>query len=427
MKVLVVGGGGREHALVWKLAQSPNVSQVYCAPGNAGIAQLAECISIGVNDFEELAAFVEKEGVALTVVGPEEPLLNGIVDFFESRKLTIFGPKKEAALIEGSKTFAKDLMEKYKIPTGAYRSFTAYKDALTYVREQGAPIVIKADGLAAGKGVTVALTIKEAEEALHAMMVDDVFGSAASRVVIEEYLAGEEMTLLSFVDGTTVIPMVPSQDHKPAFDGDKGPNTGGMGTYSPVPHMDHAIVQQAIDTIVIPTAKAMVAEGRPFRGILYTGLMITEKGPKVIEYNARFGDPETQVVLPRLASDLAEIFLSATTGKLAECRVEWKQDAAVCVVMASEGYPGSYPRGREITGLPANTEEAIVFHAGTAEEDGRIVTSGGRVLGVTAMGSDLYEAQRKAYETLGQISFTGAHYRTDIGAKALQKAEKNTR
>jgi phosphoribosylamine--glycine ligase len=424
MKVLVVGGGGREHALVWKLAQSPKVSRVYCAPGNAGIAQLAKCVSIGVNDFAALADFVKREGIALTVVGPEDPLLNGIVDYFEEQGLAIFGPKKEAALLEGSKTFAKDIMQKYSIPTGAYRSFTEYEAALAYVREQGAPIVIKADGLAAGKGVTVAFTLEEAEQALQAMMVDDVFAGAGSRVVIEEYLAGEEMTLLSFVDGETVIPMVPSQDHKPVFDGDKGPNTGGMGTYSPVPHMDESIVKQAIETIVIPTAKAMVAEGRPFRGILYAGLMITDKGPKVIEYNARFGDPETQVVLPRLASDLVDIFLAAVEGRLHECEVQWKKDAAVCVIMASEGYPGTYPKGKEITGLPANTEELIVFHAGTAEKEGRIVTNGGRVLGVTALGADLYQAQQKAYEAVRSISFEGAHYRTDIGAKALRKAEE---
>jgi phosphoribosylamine--glycine ligase len=424
MKVLVVGGGGREHALVWKLAQSPKVSRVYCAPGNVGIAQLAECVSIGVNDFAALADFVKREGIALTVVGPEDPLLNGIVDYFEEQGLAIFGPKKEAALLEGSKTFAKDIMQKYNIPTGAYRSFTEYEAALAYVREQGAPIVIKADGLAAGKGVTVAFTLEEAEQALQAMMVDDVFAGAGSRVVIEEYLAGEEMTLLSFVDGETVIPMVPSQDHKPVFDGDKGPNTGGMGTYSPVPHMDESIVKQAIETIVIPTAKAMVAEGRPFRGILYAGLMITDKGPKVIEYNARFGDPETQVVLPRLASDLVDIFLAAVEGRLHECEVQWKKDAALCVIMASEGYPGTYPKGKEITGLPANTEELIVFHAGTAEKEGRIVTNGGRVLGVTALGADLYQAQQKAYEAVRSILFEGAHYRTDIGAKALRKAEE---
>jgi phosphoribosylamine--glycine ligase len=424
MKILVVGGGGREHALVWKLAQSPKVSQIYCAPGNAGIAQMAECVPIDVNDFAALAEFALHQNIDVTVVGPEDPLLNGIVDFFEERSLKIFGPRKEAALLEGSKTFAKDLMEKYNIPTGAYRSFTDYESAIAYVREQGAPIVIKADGLAAGKGVTVAFTLEEAEQALHSMMVDDVFAGAGSRVVVEEYLVGEEMTLLSFVDGETVIPMVPSQDHKPVFNDDKGPNTGGMGTYSPVPHMDESIVQQAIETIVVPTAKAMVKEGIPFRGILYTGLMITDKGPKVIEYNARFGDPETQVILPRLASDLADVFLKTVEGKLADLHVEWKKEAAVCVIMASEGYPGSYAKGREITGLPANTEDTIVFHAGTTEQDGSIVTSGGRVLGVTAIGKDLYEAQRRAYEAVSQISFAGAHYRTDIGAKALRRAEE---
>ena len=424
MKVLVVGSGGREHALVWKLQQSPSVEKVFCAPGNAGIAQMAECVSIGVNDFAGLIEFAKKEEIGLTVIGPEDPLLGGIVDAFEEAGLKVFGPNRLAAMMEGSKTFAKDLMLKYGIPTGGYQSFTEYEQALAYVREQGAPIVIKADGLAAGKGVVVAMTLEEAEEALHSMMVDDVFAGAGARVVIEEYLTGEEMTILSFVDRETVIPMVPSQDHKPVFDGDKGPNTGGMGTYSPVPHMDEAIVQKAIDTIVVPTVKAMEQEGIAFRGILYTGLMMTEKGPKVIEYNVRFGDPETQVVLPRLDSDLAEIFLAVAEGRLAEVKeVNWKEDAAVCVVMASEGYPGSYPKGCVITGLPEQQEDVIVFHAGTAEKDGQIVTSGGRVLGVTALGTDLYEAKRKAYETVTGISFAGAHYRTDIADKALRSAE----
>jgi phosphoribosylamine---glycine ligase len=427
MKVLVVGSGGREHALVWKLAQSPEVSQVFCAPGNAGIASLATCVAIGVNDFASLAEFAQKEQVDLTVIGPEDPLLGGIVDYFEERGLAVFGPRKEAALLEGSKTFAKDIMKKYEIPTGAYRSFTDHNEALAYVREQGAPIVIKADGLAAGKGVTVAHALSEAEEALAAMMLDEVFAEAGSTVVVEQYLAGEEMTILSFVDGETVIPMVPSQDHKPVYDGDKGPNTGGMGTYSPVPHINESIVRQAIDTIVVPTAKAMVAEGRPFRGILYTGLIMTQEGPKVIEYNARFGDPETQVILPRLKSDLAGIFLAAVQGRLADCTVEWKGDAAVCVIMASGGYPGPYVKGQEITGLPENTEELIVFHAGTAEKGGRIVTNGGRVLGVTALGKDLYEAQAKAYEAAGAISFEGAQYRKDIGNKALRQAEDRGR
>ncbi|WP_047152452.1 phosphoribosylamine--glycine ligase [Aneurinibacillus tyrosinisolvens] len=427
MKVLVVGSGGREHALVWKLAQSPKVSQVFCAPGNAGIASLATCVAIGVNDFASLAEFAQKEQVDLTVIGPEDPLLGGIVDYFEERGLAVFGPAKEAALLEGSKTFAKDIMKKYEIPTGAYRSFTAHNEALAYVREQGAPIVIKADGLAAGKGVTVAHALSEAEEALAAMMLDGVFAEAGSTVVVEEYLAGEEMTILSFVDGETVIPMVPSQDHKPVYDGDKGPNTGGMGTYSPVPHIDESIVRQAIDTIIVPTAKAMVAEGRPFRGILYTGLIMTQEGPKVIEYNARFGDPETQVILPRLQSDLVDIFLAAVEGRLAGCKVEWKNNAAVCVIMAAGGYPGPYTKGEEITGLPENTEELIVFHAGTAETNGRIVTNGGRVLGVTALGKDLYEAQDKAYEAARSISFEGAHYRKDIGNKALRQAEDRGR
>lgn len=427
MKVLVVGSGGREHALVWKLQQSPSVEKVYCAPGNAGIAQMAECVPIGVNDFAALIAFAKQENIELTVIGPEDPLLAGIVDAFEEAGLKVFGPNRLAAMMEGSKKFAKDLMLKYGIPTGGYQSFTDYEQARAYVREQGAPIVIKADGLAAGKGVVVAMTLEEAEEALHSMMVEDTFAGAGARVVVEEYLTGEEMTILSFVDGETVIPMVPSQDHKPVFDDDKGPNTGGMGTYSPVPHMDAAIVQQAIDTIVLPTAKAMVQEGISFRGILYTGLMMTEQGPKVIEYNARFGDPETQVVLPRLASDLAEIFLAVAEGRLAEMEeVKWKDDAAVCVIMASEGYPGSYPKGCVITGLPEQTEDVIVFHAGTAEKDGQIVTSGGRVLGITALGSDLHEAKRKAYETIKGISFAGAHYRTDIAAKALRRAESRS-
>ncbi|WP_027417431.1 phosphoribosylamine--glycine ligase [Aneurinibacillus terranovensis] len=422
MKLLVVGSGGREHALVWKLAQSPRVTKVYCAPGNPGIAKLAECVSIGVNDFAALAELVQREGIDLTVIGPEDPLLQGIVDDFEERGLAVFGPRKAAAIIEGSKTFAKDLMEKYGIPTGAYRSFTDYEQALDYVRQQGAPIVIKADGLAAGKGVTVAFSLEEAEDALKSMMLEGVFGEAGARVVVEEYLEGEEMTILSFVDGETVVPMVPSQDHKPVFDGDKGPNTGGMGTYSPVPHMDDALIQQAIETIIKPTARAMVKEGRPFRGILYTGLIITDKGPKVIEYNARFGDPETQVVLPRLESDLADIFQAVLEGRLADCAVEWKKEAAVCVIMASQGYPGSYPKGKVIKGLPENTEELMVFHAGTAEKDGEIVTAGGRVLGVTSIGENLYEAQDKAYDAILTISFEGAHYRKDIGDKALRQA-----
>ncbi len=423
MNILVIGSGGREHALVWKIAQNPRVEQIFCAPGNAGIAELATCVPIGVHDFPTLAAFAEKEEIDLTVVGPEDPLLNGIVDYFEERGLKVFGPRCDAALLEGSKSFAKEIMINYNIPTAEYRSFTNYEEALSYVREKGAPIVIKADGLAAGKGVTVAFTLEEAEEALRTIMLDAVFGEAGSRVVVEEFLQGEEMTILSFVDGETVVPMVPSQDHKPAYDDDKGPNTGGMGTYSPVPHYDDSVVQTAIETIIIPTAKAMVKEGRPFRGILYTGLMLTEQGPKVIEYNARFGDPETQVVLPRLETDLVDIFLACVDGTLDQCDVRWKDNAAVCVVLASGGYPGSYEKGKEITGLFTGREDIIVFHAGTAEKDGKTVTSGGRVLGVTAIGKDLYEAREKAYGVIPQITFEGMHYRTDIAMKALKGLE----
>lgn len=427
MNILVIGSGGREHALVWKIAQNPKVEKIFCAPGNAGIEEIATCVPIGVHDFPTLAAFAEEEEIDLTVVGPEDPLLNGIVDYFEDRNLKIFGPRRDAALLEGSKSFAKEIMINYNIPTAEYRSFTNYEEALSYVREKGAPIVIKADGLAAGKGVTVAFTLEEAEEALRNIMLDAIFGEAGSRVVVEEFLQGEEMTILSFVDGETVVPMVPSQDHKPVFDDDKGPNTGGMGTYSPVPHYDDSVVQQAIDTIIIPTAKAMVKEGRPFRGILYTGLMLTEQGPKVIEYNARFGDPETQVVLPRLDSDLLDIFMATVDGKLHECDVKWKDNAAVCIVLASGGYPGSYEKEKEITGLFNDREDVVVFHAGTAEKEGIIVTNGGRVLGVTAMGKDLYEAREKAYAVIPEISFEGMHYRKDIAMKALRgmEAKKN--
>lgn len=420
MKVLVVGGGGREHAIVWKLSQSPKIEKIYCAPGNPGIGQLAECVDIGVNEIEKLADFAEEKSMDLTFVGPEDPLLAGIVDCFEERGLSIFGPNQHAALLEGSKTFAKELMEKYHIPTAEYASFTRYEDALEYVHRVGAPIVIKADGLAAGKGVVVAMTLSEAEEALSSMMKDEIFGSAGAKVVVEEFLVGEELTLLSFVDGPTVKPMVPSQDHKPVFDGDLGPNTGGMGTYSPVPQMPQSLVDQVVQEIVIPTAQAMVQEGCPFRGILYTGLMITEKGPKVIEYNARFGDPETQVVLPRLKTDLLDIFIAAVSGELGNVDIQWTEETAVCVIMASGGYPGPYRKGDEIKGLDHIHDQALVFHAGTTQKDGKVVTNGGRVLGVTSIGQSVQEARDRAYEAVKQIQFEGAHYRTDIAQKALR-------
>lgn len=420
MKVLVVGGGGREHAIVWKLSQSPKIDKIYCAPGNAGIEGLAECIAIGVNEIEKLADFAKENRIDLTFVGPEDPLLAGIVDCFEEKGLAIFGPNKQAALIEGSKTFAKELMEKYQIPTAQYASFTQYEDALAYVRRVGAPIVIKADGLAAGKGVVVAMTLSEAEDALASMMKDEVFGSAGAKVVVEEFLEGEELTLLSFVDGETVRPMVASQDHKPVYNGDQGPNTGGMGTYSPVPQMPPSLVDQVVQEIVIPTAQAMIKEGSPFRGILYTGLMITANGPKVIEYNARFGDPETQVVVPRLETDLLDILIAGVTGELGNIDIQWKEEVAVCVIMASGGYPGPYRKGDEIKGLDQMNDQALVFHAGTTQEDGKVVTNGGRVLGVTSIGKNVEEARNRAYQAVEQIRFEGAHYRTDIAQKALR-------
>jgi phosphoribosylamine---glycine ligase len=420
MKVLVIGGGGREHAIVWKLSQSSKVTQIYCAPGNPGIAELAECVSIAVSEIEKLADFTKKEQIDFTFVGPEEPLSLGIVDYFKEQGIAIYGPSKEAALIEGSKAFAKELMMKYQIPTAKYASFTNYEEALAYVRSEGAPIVIKADGLAAGKGVVVAKTLEEAEEALQSMMKEVSFGSAGARVVVEEFLEGEELTLLAFVNRTTVKAMVPAQDHKPVYDGDKGPNTGGMGTYAPLPHIDPSIVEQIIHEIVEPTAKAMVEEGCPYEGILYTGLMLTKSGPKVIEYNARFGDPETQVVLPLLETDLLDILLASLTGELENVKVKWKDKSAVCVILSSAGYPGPYEKGQVIKGLDHVTDTAIVFHAGTTLKDGEILTNGGRVLGITAIGHDLKEARELAYQSVEKVSFIGAHYRTDIGSKAFR-------
>ncbi|OKP96995.1 phosphoribosylamine--glycine ligase [Paenibacillus sp. P46E] len=420
MDILVVGGGGREHAIIWSLSRSPKAGKIYCAPGNAGIAQLAECVPIDVFEFDKLTAFAKDKNIDYVVIGPDDPLAAGIVDAFEAEHIPVFGPRKNAAEIEGSKTFMKDLLHKYSIPTAAYEKFSDYEAALAYLRSQGLPIVIKADGLAAGKGVTVAYSREEAELALQDIMVTKVFGEAGAQVVIEEFLAGQEMSILAFVDGETVRPMAAAQDHKPAFDGDKGPNTGGMGTYSPLPHIDEAIIQEAVETIIKPTARAMVAEGRPFSGVLFAGLMISPEGkPKTIEFNARFGDPETQVVLPRLKSDLLEIFLAVTEGRLADIEIEWSEEAAVCVVLASEGYPGPYPKGVPISGLGDHSNE-LVFHAGTARtEDGTWVTNGGRVLGVVGMGASIAEARSAAYASAAKISFPGMHSRTDIAMKAL--------
>lgn len=422
MKVLVIGQGGREHTLVWKFKQSPRVSKVYCAPGNGGIASIAEIVPYKENQIKELIRFAQEEGIDLTFVGPENPLLDGIVDQFEEAGLRIYGPTKSAAIIEGSKSFAKDLMKKYNIPTGYYEVFTSEEEAISYLEQQGAPIVIKADGLASGKGVVVAGTLDEAKQAVQEMMVEAKYGEAGHRVVIEEFLSGQELSLMAFVDGEVVIPMVPAQDHKPAYDGDKGPNTGGMGAYSPVPQMSEAEVENAVQTVLLPTVKAMIKEGRPFTGILYAGLMMTTEGAKVIEFNARFGDPETEVVLPRLKTDLVEIIEATLDHKLDQLQVQWSDQAAVTVVLASEGYPNSYPKGRTIKGTEQwlKKEDTVIFHAGTKMADGQLTTSGGRVLAVTGLDKDLASAKDKAYQAIQTIHFEGMHYRKDIGAKALK-------
>ncbi|HEY0828404.1 MAG TPA: phosphoribosylamine--glycine ligase [Bacilli bacterium] len=419
MRILVIGRGGREHAIIWALKKSDSVKEVYCAPGNAGIADLAECIAINEHQFDQLSEFALDHNIDLVIVGPEDPLFEGAVDHFEAKGLAVFGPRKNAAIIEGSKVFTKDLMKKYRIPTAAYASFTNYGEASAYLHQQKIPIVIKADGLAAGKGVTVAFSMEEAEETLHDMMVKKVFGDAGNQVVIEEFLKGEEMSILAFVDGNVVRPMVPAQDHKPIFDNDEGPNTGGMGTYSPVPHIPQSVVDEAIETILKPAAYAMVSEGRPFRGVLYAGLMITEQGPKTIEFNCRFGDPETQVVLARLKTDLIDIFLAAVNGRLKDMEISWSEDAAVCVVLASGGYPGPYEKGTPIYGLD-EVQEAIVFHAGTLLSEGQTVSNGGRLLGVTGIGKDIAEARKTAYSDVERIRYEGKHFRTDIAKKALK-------
>jgi phosphoribosylamine--glycine ligase len=419
VKVLVIGGGGREHALVWKLAQSAKVKKIYCAPGNGGIAAQAECVPIEPTDVEGLVQFAKEKGVDLTVVGPEAPLLLGIVDRFESEGLLIFGPNREAAKLEGSKRFAKEIMQKYKIPTASFRSFTDPLEAKRYVREQGAPIVVKADGLAAGKGVVVARSVEEAEQAIADAMEKKVFGESGQEVVIEEYLSGPEFSLMAFMDGTTIKPMVVAQDHKPVYDDNQGPNTGGMGAYSPVPQIPPRMVEQAIETILLPMTAALKNEGIEYKGVLYAGLMLTEQGPKVIEFNARFGDPETQVILPRLQTDLFDILTAVIGGHLADVHIKWSDQAAVCVILAAGGYPGAYEKGNPIAGISSQERNDImVFHSGTKRESGQMVTNGGRVLGITALGKGLQEAREKVYQQIEQISFKDMHYRTDIAAKA---------
>jgi phosphoribosylamine--glycine ligase len=416
MKVMVVGGGGREHALVWKIAQSPRVEEIFCTPGNAGIKKIARCVDISAEDIKALADFAEKKSIDLTVVGPEAPLVEGIVDEFEARGLKAFGPNKAASQIEGSKVFAKNLMEKYNIPTAAFRVFDNSIDAINYIDSIDAPMVVKAEGLAAGKGVVVAKDKDAAVSAVKSIMEQRIFGKAGARVVIEEYLEGPEVTVLSFCDGKIAVPMVSSRDHKRVFDNDEGPNTGGMGAISPAPAYSMELAEVVEKEIIQKTVEAMAAEGIPFKGVLYTGLMLTKKGTRVLEYNCRFGDPETQVVLPRLKTDLIDIMEACIDGNLEKVMIEWKEEKAVCVVLASGGYPGPYEKGKVIKGLSeAEAEGALVFHAGTAEKNGKIITAGGRVLGVTALGDTEDKARQEAYNAISKISFEDMHYRKDIG------------
>jgi phosphoribosylamine--glycine ligase len=425
MKVLVVGGGGREHALAWKLSQSPGVSKVYCAPGNGGTLDAAENLPIDATDVHGLADFATKNEIGLTVVGPEAALSMGIVDLFEQQGLKIFGANKAAAEIESSKAFSKHLMRKYNIPTAYYQVLDSPDDAIRYIREMGAPTVVKADGLAAGKGVIICRTVEEAEDAVKMIMVDRLFGNAGDRVVIEEFLEGEEASFLAFSDGKSVLPMASSQDHKPAFDNDQGPNTGGMGAYSPAPVVTEELHKRIMEEVMVPTVEGMAKEGRPYKGVLYAGLMINGEGLKVLEFNARFGDPEAQPILPRMEGDLLPILEACIDGNLGEHTLSWKKEACVCVVLASGGYPGKYETGIPIEGLDeaGRDEGVIVFHAGTAREEGRIVTAGGRVLGVTALGATVKEAIERSYRATEKIHFEGKHFRKDIGLKALKREE----
>ncbi len=424
MKVLVIGGGGREHSLVWKIAQSPQVTKIFCAPGNPGISEIAECIAIEPEQINLLYEFAVKEKIDLTVVGPEAPLADGIVDNFSRNNLNVFGPNKDAAILETSKAFSKHLMRKHGIPTADFRNFDDYNHAKKYVLSKGAPIVVKADGLSKGKGVFVCKTTNDALQAIDSIMKDKVFGDAGDEVIIEERLIGEEISILAFTDGKTIIPMESSQDHKTIYDGDKGPNTGGMGAYSPVPLMTADLYHQVEREILVPTVHAMNREKRPYKGILYVGLMITSHGPRVLEYNVRFGDPEAQALLVRMKSDIVPIMLAAVSGKLDTVNLEWYPQASICVVIASGGYPGNYIKGKKITGLDLlkNQKDIHVFHAGTKFENEKIVTNGGRVLNVVACGDGISEAQRKVYDAVSKISFEGAYYRKDIASKAIKNS-----
>ncbi|MBM7650178.1 phosphoribosylamine--glycine ligase [Bacillus ectoiniformans] len=420
MKVLVVGRGGREHAICKKLAESPLVKGLYCAPGNAGISQDAELVAIDEMDFDGLTSFALKQGIDLTVVGPENPLSEGIVDHFQEQGLKVYGPNKAAAILEGSKSFSKMMMEKYQIPTARYQAFESYEDAKAYIEEQGAPIVLKADGLAAGKGVTVAMTMEEALSSLEDMMLDKKFGEASSKVVVEEFLEGEEYSLMAFVNGENVYPMEAAQDHKRAFDGDEGPNTGGMGAYSPIPHISQEVIDQSVREILQPIAKGMCEEGRPFTGIIFAGLMLTKAGPKTIEFNARFGDPETQVVLPRLKTDLAQVLLDVLKGE--DPQLEWKDESILGVVLAAKGYPETYEKGHAINGLD-QAEQTSVLHAGTyLNEEQILCANGGRVLLINGKGDSIQEAQAAAYDQMKAVDTEHFFYRKDIGSRAIARA-----
>lgn len=427
MKVLIVGSGGREHALVWKIAQSPLVKKIFCAPGNPGIAEIAECVSVEAENIEGLYAFAQKQKIDLTVVGPEDALVAGIVDRFRDGHLNIFGPDKRASILEGSKVFAKMLMRKHGIPTADFKVFEDAKQAKKYLSISKFPVVIKADGLAKGKGVFICQTLEDGERHIDEIMKEKIFGYAGNKVVIEEFLVGEEVSILAITDGNTIAPLSTAQDHKTVYDGDKGPNTGGMGVYSPVPMVTDDIQIFVEENILVPIVHAMKREGRPYKGVIYAGLIITSTGPKVLEFNARFGDPETQALLMRMKSDIVPLLLSTANGSLdlEKAVIDWDDNASVCVVMASRGYPGIYVKGVSVLGLEAvkGLDKVQVFHAGTSKKNGKIVSSGGRVLGVTALGKTIQEAQGNVYAAVQKISFEGAHYRRDIGAKAIVRDE----
>ncbi|NLE65207.1 MAG: phosphoribosylamine--glycine ligase, partial [Elusimicrobia bacterium] len=419
MKILVIGSGGREHALCWKIKQSSKVTHLYCAPGNGGISEIAQCVDIKADDIVALADFVHQEKIDLTVVGPEVPLVAGIVDLFEEEGLRVFGPSKAAARLEGSKVFSKNFMKRWEIPTAKYASFSDMNAALSYLAEVRCPVVVKASGLAAGKGVIICHDRQQAETAVRQIMGERIFKDAGTSLVVEEFLEGEEVSVLAVCDGKDFLLLQSSQDHKRVFDDDKGPNTGGMGAYSPAPVATPGLLKTIAETIIRPVVEGMAEEGSPFKGILYAGVMVTSEGPKVLEFNTRFGDPEAQAILPRLKTDLVDVLLASAEGRLGDVVLEWDDRACVCVVMASGGYPGEYAAGREIEGLLDVPAETIVFHAGTRRDGEKVLTSGGRVLGVTALGEGIALAIEKAYAGVARISFDGAHWRKDIGKRAL--------